>query len=148
MAATARGFTLVELVTVIALLALIAVYSLPRFVRIDQSARIAAIKGLEGSLHEGAALAHAVYLVQDTRPASVTVQGVAIALTNGYPSATSIDSMLVDTSRYTKTTAGSATGTTTWREASATRPAACEVTYTPPASLNTEPTLVVKTAGC
>ena len=58
------GFTLIELVVVITILAILSAAALPRFVSLQQDARIAKLDGIAGSLRAAAALAHAACLSQ------------------------------------------------------------------------------------
>jgi MSHA pilin protein MshA len=143
------GFTLIELVVVITILGILAAFAIPRFTQLDSQARIAAVTALAGSLQSASALAHAQYLASGTNPATVTMDGQAIALTNGYPSqlAAGIQNALQDTSGFTATVAGTAV---TFAKNGAPTPATCSVTYTASAGagLPAIVTLPVATAGC
>ncbi len=81
------GFTIIELVVVIALLGLLAAVALPRFTNLRGEAQTAAFRGVQGSFHSAIALAHATWLAQNS-PAQITLEG---ALANvsmsaaGYP---------------------------------------------------------------
>jgi MSHA pilin protein MshA len=143
------GFTLIELVVVITILGILAAFAIPRFTQLDSQARIAAVTSLGGSLQSASALAHAQYLASGTSPATVTMDGQSIALTNGYPSATAagIENTLQDTSGFT----ASITGTSvTFAKNGAPTPSTCSVTYTASAALGSPAvvTLPVATAGC
>ncbi|MDZ7767961.1 MAG: prepilin-type N-terminal cleavage/methylation domain-containing protein [Woeseiaceae bacterium] len=59
---TTRGFTLIELVVVIALLGILAAFALPRFASLESEARAATVQGLAGSLRSASAMAHGLYL--------------------------------------------------------------------------------------
>ncbi len=143
------GFTLIELVVVITILGILAAFAIPRFTQLDSQARIAAVTSLGGSLQSAAALAHAQYLASGTAPATVTMDGQSITLTNGYPSATAagIVNTLQDTSGFT--TVVGATSVTFEKNGAPTL-LTCSVTYTASTGLGVPAvvTLPVATAGC
>ena len=89
-----RGFTLIELVVVIALLAILAAFAIPRYAGLEREARNAAVLGVSGSIRSGAALVHGLWLSQDINP--VIMEGNIINLTQGYPDATDISATLAD----------------------------------------------------
>jgi len=143
------GFTLIELVVVITILGILAAFAIPRFTQLDSQARIAAVSALGGSLQSAAALAHAQYLAAGTAPATVTMDGQTITLTNGYPdqTASGIQNSLQDISGFTPTVAGAAV---TFTKNGAPTPATCAVTYTASPALGTPAAvaLPVATVGC
>lgn len=141
-----RGFTLIELVVVITILGILAAFAVPRFIALEGQARIAALNGLTGSLRSATALAHGMWLATGNSPASITMEGQTITMTNGYPSAADITKTLVDYAGFTPTAAP--TTTNTFTKDGASTPANCSVVYTAataavPASVST-PT----TSGC
>jgi MSHA pilin protein MshA len=100
------GFTLIELVVVITILAILSAAALPRFVSLQQDARIAKLDGIAGSLRAAAALAHAACLSQTGTGSIATgdscradngvalvhslMEGADIFLRNQYPTATDV----------------------------------------------------------
>jgi MSHA pilin protein MshA len=143
MRSTAKGFTLIELVVVITILGILAAFAIPRFTSLEVQARSSAIQSLGGSIRSAAALAHAQWLASGTAPATVTMEGQSITITNGYPDRATINATLQDTSGFTYTPA-----TGVFTKTGATTPANCSVTYTAPAAANTPPTIAVDTSAC
>ena len=143
------GFTLIELVVVITILGILAAFAIPRFTQLDGQARIAAVTALAGSLQSASALAHAQYLASGTAPATVTMDGQAITLANGYPdqTASGIQNAIQDLSGFTATVAGTAV---TFAKNGAPTPANCSVTFTAStgAGLPAVVTLPIKSTGC
>ena len=96
------GFTLIELVIVIVILGLLAATALPRFSNLTQSARVASLNGVAGSLRSAASIAHATQLVNGAASnAAVTLDNVSITMTNGWPAAATVSNVLTDVTGYT-----------------------------------------------
>ena len=142
------GFTLIELVVVITILGILAAFAVPRFASLEGQARLAATQALAGSIRSGASLAHALWLAQgDPSSTSVTMEGQAITMTNGYPNDATIDDTLVEYTGFALTAAGGS-ATFTKQSPSGASIANCFVTYTPPAAANGAPTVASTTGGC
>ncbi len=136
------GFTLVELVVVIALLGILAAFAIPRFASLESEARSAATQGLAGSVRSAAAMAHGLFIATGTTP--VVMEGNNVAITDGYPDATAIQATLADSTGFTVTTnAGNDTTTFAKTGASGT----CEVVYAE-AVAPAPPSVSVDTSGC
>lgn len=97
-----RGFTLIELVVVIVILGILAAFAVPKFMGLEDQARIASVNAMAGSLRSAATMAHGVWEASGN-PATITVPGVAtpITITNGYPDNAGIQQLLQDTSGFT-----------------------------------------------
>ena len=104
-----KGFTLIELVIVIVILGLLAATALPRFSNLTQSARIAALNGVAGSLRGAASISHATQLAKSlSSNVSVDLDGQIVAMANGWPVATNVSNVLTDYTGFTFTSANPA----------------------------------------
>lgn len=136
-----RGFTLIELVVVIALLAILAAFAIPRYAGLEREARSASVLGVSGSIRSGAALVHGLWLSQEINP--VVMEGNVINLTEGYPDATDISATLADLTGFTVVVNGGADQAVF----SKTGGANCEVAYND-ALPGAAPIISVDTSGC
>ena len=95
-----RGFTLIELVVVIVILGILAAFAVPKFMGLETQARVASLNALAGSIRSSAAMARGVWMASGS-PATITVDGQVVTITNGYPNRASIPNTLQDTSGFT-----------------------------------------------
>ncbi len=84
------GFTIIELVVVIALLGILSAVALPRFIDVTDDARRAAVSGAAGGLGAGVALVRAQAVVDNTATGNtVQIDNINIIVNgSGYPVAT------------------------------------------------------------
>jgi MSHA pilin protein MshA len=141
-----RGFTLIELVVVIVILGILAAFAVPRFMGLENKARAATLKSMQGTLMSAANMAYGVWEAQGTGGNNVTLPGVGtIAVVNGFPTTATIVQLLQQNPPPGFTIAGG-----TWSVTSAVTPATCELTYANSAAPGTPPvvTIVGNYAGC
>lgn len=140
-----KGFTLIELVVVIALLGILAAFAIPRFASLEREARSAVVQGLAGSIRSAAAMAHGLNLATGTSP--VDMEGNSIAIVSGYPTAATIIDTLADTSGFDApvVTAAPPPGTAVISKSGTA--ANCTVTYTE-ATAAGPPSVVFDDSGC
>ncbi|MEM6512213.1 MAG: type II secretion system protein [Pseudomonadota bacterium] len=136
------GFTLIELVVVIAILGILAAFAIPRFASLESEARTATVFGLSGSVRSAATLAHSLFLT--TGATVVAMEGVNVNLTQGYPDASDIAVTLADLTGFNVTVNGAGDQAVFERVGA---PGACEVVYND-ALVNQAPLVTVDISGC
>ena len=86
-----RGFTVIELVVVIALLGVLSAVALPRFLDMNREATIATMEGVVGALETAITLSHSQAFIDGTHTqpsATITVEDRVVSMVNGYPAGT------------------------------------------------------------
>ena len=136
------GFTLIELVVVIALLGILAAFAIPRFASLESEARTATVQGMAGSLRSASTMAHGLFIATGATP--VTMEGATINITNGYPDASDIANTLADSTGFSVTVNPGGTETTFSKTGTTSN---CQAVYTE-APANGVPAIVVTTTGC
>ncbi len=148
------GFTFIELIVVIVIVGILAVTAVPRFIDLQQDARISTLEGVKAALQGGSQLVYAKSAIAGTQREaddSVTVSGGPVSTVFGYPSA---DDAVADSALYVDLSDGdftvaatNADGTFTISLNGGGTTGNCWVLYTD-ATLTTSPAIVVDSAGC
>lgn len=138
------GFTLIELVVVIVILGILAVTAAPKFLNLQDDAKVSAVKGLAGAMKGAAGIVYGKAAVSgvETSPDEVAVSsadGTSVMTKFGYPTvagiADAVDGLDTD---WVLVTSGATSVSYGYKDFD------CVATYNEATALNSPATIVVE----
>ena len=135
-----KGFTLTELITVVAVATMMAAFAVPRYVALNTESRLNSVLGLAVHVEGSARLINRVWTAAG-EPESVVIEGRVVDVRHGYPTDQSIENVVINNGDYQFSDGY-------WKHQGTSRDDSCAVLYIPPAADGGQYQVISYTDGC
>lgn len=135
-----RGFTITELIIVVAAATLMAAVAVPRHLALNSETRLSSISALAAHVENSARLTNRVW-ESAGQPDEVVIEGRIIDMRHGYPTDQSIGEIVVNNGDYRFSDGY-------WKHQETSRDDRCAVLYMPPSADRGQFQVISYTKGC
>jgi prepilin-type N-terminal cleavage/methylation domain-containing protein len=135
-----RGFTITELITVVAAASLLAAVAVPRYLALNSETRLRSISALATHVENSARLTNRVW-ESAGQPTQIVIEGRIIDMRHGYPTDKSIGGIVVNNGDYEFRDGY-------WKHQETARDDRCAVLYMPPSADKGQFQVISYTEGC